>query len=106
LQTSSFPDELKRRGYPLKEIAGGSRILHTARQPMQIAARRPGAGGAGLDQTYIDGRSWRRPAADQALRASGPVQDRTIIARMIKRGFSQCTAGSPQARSALHHQLV
>jgi hypothetical protein len=39
LRTSSFPDELKRRGYPLKEIAGGSRILHTAyHQPMQIAA--------------------------------------------------------------------
>jgi hypothetical protein len=39
LTTSGFPDDLKRRGYPLVEIEPGSRILHTAyHQPMEIAA--------------------------------------------------------------------
>jgi hypothetical protein len=39
LQTSTFPDELKRRGYPLREIEGGQRILPYAHhQPMEIAA--------------------------------------------------------------------
>jgi hypothetical protein len=30
LPVSTWPAELRKRGYPLKEIAGGSRILHTA----------------------------------------------------------------------------
>ena len=39
LQTSGFPDELKRRGYPLIEIEPGSRILHTTfHQPMEISS--------------------------------------------------------------------
>jgi hypothetical protein len=28
--TSGWPDESRSRGYPLREIDGGSRILHTA----------------------------------------------------------------------------
>ena len=36
LTTSGWPDELRRRNYPLREIAGGSRILpHAFHQPMQ-----------------------------------------------------------------------
>ena len=39
LQTSGFPDELIKRGYPLREIEGGQRILHTTyHKPMKIAA--------------------------------------------------------------------
>jgi hypothetical protein len=39
LQTSGFSDELIKRGYPLREIEGGQRILHTTyHKPMQIAA--------------------------------------------------------------------
>ena len=36
LTTSGWPDELRRRNYPLREIAGGSRILpHAFHQPME-----------------------------------------------------------------------
>ena len=36
LTTSGWPDELRRRNYPLREIAGGSRILpHAFHQTMQ-----------------------------------------------------------------------
>jgi hypothetical protein len=39
LQTSTFPDELKRRGYPLVEIEPGERILHMAHhQPLEISS--------------------------------------------------------------------
>jgi hypothetical protein len=39
LPLSTFPAELKSRGYPLREVSGGSRILHTAHhQPMQISS--------------------------------------------------------------------
>jgi hypothetical protein len=39
LQTSSWPDELKRRGYPLVEIEPGERILHMAyHQPLEISS--------------------------------------------------------------------
>ena len=36
LTTSGWPNELRSRGYPLREIAGGSRILpHAFHQPME-----------------------------------------------------------------------
>jgi hypothetical protein len=39
LTTSGWPDELRGRGYSLREVAGGTRILpHAFHQPMQIGA--------------------------------------------------------------------
>jgi hypothetical protein len=39
LPLSTFPALLKSRGYPIREIAGGSRILHSAHhQPMMISS--------------------------------------------------------------------
>jgi hypothetical protein len=75
LTTSGFPDDLKRRGYPLVEIEPGLRILHTTyhQADADCGEWRAGAGNRGLNRAGQHDHSRRRPAADQAVHISGAV---------------------------------